>query len=270
VALRTIASQGERMRELLQKATPAELAALPEEDLARAILAAMRKRERDGRPGMANRREPAEEIFSYAVRVGNYLPQQQRQLKEKLERNFRRTFDWLEQNRLIETASGAGGAEGFMILTPEGRELVAPIDLDQVRMRAWLRQDMLHPKLKGRPYKDFYDGRLSSAVFEAFRIVEVETRLAAGLPDTELGQNLMMKAFGENGALTKATESKESRDALARLFAGAMGRFGNPGAHAHRSFEDALEAIEELLLASRLLRFLDQRAGSKGRAAQLG
>jgi hypothetical protein len=39
-----------------------------------------------------------------------------------------------------------------------------------------------------------------------------------------------------------------------------MGGFRNPSTHTHRSFPNLLEAMEELMLASRLLRFLDEPA----------
>jgi hypothetical protein len=46
--------------------------------------------------------------------------------------------------------------------------------------------------------------------------------------------------------------------ALPKLFAGAVGRFRNPSTHTHRNFPNPHEAIEELMVASRLLRFLDE------------
>jgi hypothetical protein len=43
------------------------------------------------------------------------------------------------------------------------------------------------------------------------------------------------------------------------LFAGALARFRNPGAHTRRSIAGVLEAMEELMVASRLLRIVDER-----------
>jgi uncharacterized protein (TIGR02391 family) len=235
---------------------------MPEEVLARAILDAMKVRERHPTDGMANRNTLPVELFNHAISTGAVQPHQ-RALQDQLERSCRRALDYLDRNRLIEPAPGMNGANGYVLLTPEGRALNNPVDFDQLRTRAWLRPEMLHPKLRGKPYKDFQDGHLGSAVFEAFKIVEIETREAAGLADTEIGQNMMLKVYGENGALTDPSESEAMRNALARLAAGALGRFKNPGSHTHRTFDDALEAIEELMLASRLLRFVDQRTQTR-------
>jgi hypothetical protein len=73
------------------------------------------------------------------------------------------------------------------------------------------------------------------------------------------GVNLMLKAFGEGGPLLLDTENEKSRrDALSRLFAGAIARFENPGSHTNRSYEEAIVALEELMLASRLFRRLHE------------
>jgi hypothetical protein len=69
----------------------------------------------------------------------------------------------------------------------------------------------------------------------------------------------MFKAFALGEPLTKASDDKSDREALAGLFAGALSRFRNPGGHTRRTFEDVLEAMEELMFASRLLRIVDER-----------
>lgn len=69
----------------------------------------------------------------------------------------------------------------------------------------------------------------------------------------------MFKAFALGGPLAKPGDDKSDSEALVGLFAGALNRFRNPGAHTRRTFEDVLEAMEELMLASRLLRIIDDR-----------
>jgi len=61
------------------------------------------------------------------------------------------------------------------------------------------------------------------------------------------------------GPWAKAGDDKGDCEALAGLFAGALNRFRNPGAHTRRTFQDVLEAMEELMFASRLLRIVDER-----------
>lgn len=245
------------MRELLKQANPTELASLPPNELARAILFAMSERARDPLRGMANC-----DLISEIFTIENTDPNihRQRDLSERLERALHRALEQLEQDGLIERAPGTSGDNGYIVLSPEGKRVVSPLGFYEITTRAFLGPEKLHRKLRGKPHKDFASGDMGSAVFEAFKIVEIEVRQAADYPETEFGQNMMLKAFGENGPLTDMNESKPTREALARLFAGSIGRFENPGSHRHRSFDETLEAIEELLLASRLLRFLDKIA----------
>ena len=51
-------------------------------------------------------------------------------------------------------------------------------------------------------------------------------------------------------------ESRSHRAALNMLFASSLGRFRNPGAHIERQFSGPFEAMQELMLASRLLRIM--------------
>jgi uncharacterized protein (TIGR02391 family) len=216
-------------------------------------------RSRDRTAGMVNRHQPAAEITNHASAIENVPYQARRELSELLERNFRRAFDALENVRLIEPAPGMNGANGFLVLTPEGtRAAEQPLDFEMVRVRARLLPDMLHPKLRGKPYTDFANGHPTSAIQEAYKIVDIEVGKVAKITST-YGVNLMLQAFDQDkGPLTDMTENEPTRRALARLFAGAMGRFRNSSTHTHRSFQDLHEAIEELMVASRLLRFLDE------------
>jgi uncharacterized protein (TIGR02391 family) len=118
---------------------------------------------------------------------------------------------------------------------------------------------MLHPLLRGRIFNYFVGDDLGTAVFEAFKTVEIEVRGAGHYSEKEIGKTLMCKAFAPKGPLTKAQEDKSDCEALAGLFASSLSRFRNPGGHTNRSFQDVLEAMEELMLASRLLRIVDER-----------
>ncbi len=69
----------------------------------------------------------------------------------------------------------------------------------------------------------------------------------------------MFKAFALGGPLSMPSDDKADCEAVSDLFAGALGRFRNPGAHTNRTFADVLEVMEELMLASRLLRIVDER-----------
>jgi uncharacterized protein (TIGR02391 family) len=170
-----------------------------------------------------------------------------------------------------EAASGQGpkaGAAIFMAhcltgkdmtLTEKGKSATERTDFERVRVRNLLQEEMLHPLLQGRIFGYFAADDLGTAVFEAFKTVEIEVHSAGAYPEKEMGKTLMFKAFAVGGPLSKPTDDKQDCDALSGLFAGALSRFRNPGAHTNRTFSDVLEAMEELMLASRLLRTLDDR-----------
>jgi uncharacterized protein (TIGR02391 family) len=116
---------------------------------------------------------------------------------------------------------------------------------------------MLHEKQREKPYSDFAADHPTSAIQEPYKIIEIEVRKASQL--SAHGVALMQQAFDpKNGPVSDMSENETTRRALANLFAGAFGRIRNVSTHEHRVFPDLNEAIEELMVASRLLRYLDE------------
>jgi Protein of unknown function (Hypoth_ymh) len=67
---------------------------------------------------------------------------------------------------------------------------------------------------------------------------------------TDLGTDLMRKAFNpSSGPLSDASEPLSEREALAHLFAGAIGRFKNPSSHRHVAVTDPGETFGRVLSA---------------------
>ncbi len=149
----------------------------------------------------------------------------------------------------------------MVVLTEAGIRTTAPMDLDHFRQRRLLAPEMLHPLLRGDVYADFLAGKFGKAILQGFKLVEVRVRMAAKLADKEFGSDLMQVAFNEkNGPLSDMSESVSARKALVSLFVGALGRFRNPEAHIERKSTSVEDAVEELMLASLLLRLVDQRS----------
>jgi uncharacterized protein (TIGR02391 family) len=159
--------------------------------------------------------------------------------------------------------------EGFLIedgtqadryfLSRRAKRVKTRDDLDAFRRANILPKEFLHPVVASKVWNSFLQADYDTAVFQAFKEVEVAVRQAGGFPPTDLGTDLMRKAFHKDkGPLTTTTDPVAERDAISALFAGAIGSYKNPSSHRHVSI-DAHEAAEMIILASHLLGIIDAR-----------
>src|SRR5713101_9279185 len=63
------------------------------------------------------------------------------------------------------------------------------------RELAWWRRQLLHPTVAAKVIGAFVRGEYDTAVFQAFKEVEVAVRAKGKFPDTEVGVPLMRRAF---------------------------------------------------------------------------
>ena len=122
----------------------------------------------------------------------------------------------------------------------------------------WCGSRDLHPRIAQKVWASFLRGDYDTAVFQAFKEVEVRVREAGNFASTELGTDLMRKAFGKNGPLADLAAPDAEKDAVAHLFAGAIGCYKNPNSHRNVSTK-ADEAAEMIVMASHLLGIVDKR-----------
>jgi uncharacterized protein (TIGR02391 family) len=152
------------------------------------------------------------------------------------------------------------GRNGWRVFTDEGRAVAEGEDLAQVRAAMDFPKTLLHPSIREKVWVALARGDLDEAVFAAFKAVEEAVRKAGGFAAIDIGVALMRKAFDKNtGPLTDLSQPEPERDALAHLFAGAIGSYKNPHSHRTVNLTDLAEAQEQVMLATHLLRIVEAR-----------
>ena len=180
-----------------------------------------------------------------------------RELRKSLLEALAEAWWWLEREGLI--APRPGSDSNWVFITRRGRQLRTAAELLAFNRSNLLPKAMLHPAIAHKVWSTFLRGDYDTAVFQAFKEVEVLVRSAAGLPTESLGTDLMRKAFdASNGPLTDTESPMAERESLAHLFAGAIGSYKNPQSHRTVNIGPE-EAAEIIILASHLLRITEVR-----------
>ena len=136
--------------------------------------------------------------FSDRSLVSDYASKQEECLHAIME-----AWSVLEQEGLV--AGQPGNTHGWQFLTRRGRSLKNRENFQAFRHSRLFPKSSIHPDLLSKTYPLFLRGDYETAVFQAFKEVEVAVRQAGHFPETEIGAPLMRKAFHpepENGPLT--------------------------------------------------------------------
>jgi uncharacterized protein (TIGR02391 family) len=165
---------------------------------------------------------------------------------------------WL-QNEGFLVRDVTPGPDWFFV-SRRARRLRSTEDFEAYRKASLLPKRQLHPLIAAKVYPAFLRGEYDTAIFQAFREVEVAVRQAGTFSPNIVGEKLMRAAFAtgaSRGPLTDTGLPSGEQEAMSHLFAGAFGLYRN--STAHRYVPTAPEqAAEVIMFASQLLRIVDR------------
>lgn len=181
--------------------------------------------------------------------------------KEEVKRALLEAWSWLQ-------------GEGFLVPLPHdwvflsrrAKRLKSRDDFAEYRKANLLPKEQLHALIAAKVRPAFLRGEYDTAVFQAFREVEVSVRRAGKFAAGLVGKDLMREAFRpanpnkpsvDPGTLTDAALPIAEQEGMASLFAGAIALFKNPQSHRNVP-TDAVDAAEVIVFASHLLRIVDR------------
>lgn len=169
-------------------------------------------------------------------------------------------WNWLIREGLI--APAPGDTFGWHFVTRRGKQLKNREGVAAYSSLVLLPRALLHPTVLKCCWSAFMRGEYDTAVFQAFRELEVFIRSAGEFSADDIGVPLAQKAFSEKGGpLADMAAPSGERVALLNMMAGALGSYKNP--HSHRRVQlRAEEASEMIVVASHLMKIVQARQRS--------
>jgi uncharacterized protein (TIGR02391 family) len=183
--------------------------------------------------------------------------------KDEVNLTLMEAWNWLQSEGFL--IKDARQPADWYFISRRGRRLKSLDDFKAFQKASLLPKGQLHPLIAAKVYPAFLRGEYDTAVFQAFREVEVAVRSAGRFPDDLVGTSLMREAFRPanpnkpaiiQGKLTDTELPLAEQEGMMNLFAGAIGLYKNPQSHRNVPTE-AIDAAEVIGFASHLLRIVD-------------
>lgn len=218
---------------------------LEPEEMAQPLIKCLSHLDKGGNEGTLN-------LYNFVLHLSNSNYGDDEILKKITE-----AWMWLEREGML--APSPGRERQWVYVTERGHKLANATDLTVYTRSKIIPKESLDPTLANKVHHLFIRGDYDTAVFQAFKEVEIRVKKAASLPNDSYGVNLMRDAFHpENGKLANKSLIASECQATSDLFAGAIGLFKNPSSHRDVNWEDPMECAELIYLANHLLRIVDK------------
>ena len=171
---------------------------------------------------------------------------------------------WLEGEKLI-APDPTGNYGGYYIITRLGQRVESREDMSSYAKRSYLPKEVLRDDIAEVALAPFLAGRYDEAVRAAFTRIEAWIRDAADYGHDQYGVAMVREAFAPGnkkdeaapiGPLADPQLEFTEREAVAHLFAGAIGYIKNPLSHRELNIDDARVAASRILLANDLMNTL--------------
>ena len=170
-------------------ADPEILLALEPEELAGFVLKELIAQEQARTTGAPNR-------YNFSLRF--------KSSGEDVQQAIMEAWIWLEREGCI--APKPEHQADWVFVTRQGKRLAESHDTSAYRRVTLLPKEFLHPVIAQKVWSAFIRGEYDTAVFQAFKQIEVAVRQAASFNTSDVGVRLMRKAFHpENGPLSDQT-----------------------------------------------------------------
>ncbi len=171
-------------------------------------------------------------------------------------------WNWLRVQGIIVPT----GNDPWHHVSRRGKALLKTDGFKAFAQAAAFPKALLHPAIADAVWLDLARGDFETAIFRAYKTVEIAVREASDSSNEDHGDKLMRRAFNpKDGPLTDTKQPDAERKGLADLFAGAAALYRNSSAHRTVTVSHH-EAQEIVMLASHLLRIVDARKSANGNA----